>query len=34
MRVIAAGGQGAVAQALRAQGWQVSSSGGVLRISR
>jgi hypothetical protein len=34
MRVSVAGGQGALVAALRARGWQVSSSGGVLRISR
>jgi hypothetical protein len=34
MRVSVAGGQAALVAALRARGWQVSSSGGVLRISR
>jgi len=34
MRVVVAGGQAALANALRGQGWQVSSSGGVLRINR
>ena len=34
MRVSVAGGQGALATALRARGWQVASAGGVLRISR
>lgn len=34
MRVSVAGGQAALAAALRAQGWQVATNGGVLRISR
>jgi hypothetical protein len=34
MRVSVAGGQAALVAALRASGWQVASSGGVLRISR
>lgn len=34
MRVTVAGGIDALAAALRAQGWQVSSGGGALRISR
>jgi hypothetical protein len=34
MRVSVAGGQAALVTALRARGWQVASSGGVLRISR
>ncbi|PEQ13752.1 hypothetical protein B2G71_05405 [Novosphingobium sp. PC22D] len=34
MRVTVAGGIDALAASLRAQGWQVSSNGGVLRISR
>ncbi|WP_156841500.1 heavy-metal-associated domain-containing protein [Novosphingobium aquimarinum] len=34
MRVTVAGGIDALAAALRSQGWQVSSGGGVLRISR
>lgn len=34
MRVTVAGGQGALVAALKARGWQVSSGGGVLRISR
>lgn len=34
MRVSVAGGQAALVAALRVRGWQVSSGGGVLRISR
>lgn len=34
MRVSVAGGQNALAAALRARGWQVAASGGTLRISR
>ena len=34
MRVSVAGGQAALVTALKARGWQVASSGGVLRISR
>ena len=34
MRVSVAGGSDALAAALRAQGWQVSGSGGTIRISR